>query len=119
MDESVRKPLTFLAVVFIGASVALGYDRVKASQTFMPDFGAGKDLGHVNGTWSSEALVYKVQPGDAWWKIARDHSISTHALLDANGATLGTGLVPGQSIRLPGGTPGPSSPSASPTGRSR
>lgn len=109
MDESVRKPLTFLAVVAIGAAVYLGYDRVKAYQTFDSDFGAGKELGKVNARWSSADLVYKVQPGDAWWKIARDHSVSTRALLEANGANIGTPLVPGQNIHLPGATPPPAS----------
>ncbi len=104
MDESVRKPLTFLAVVFIGAAIALGYGRITAGQTFLSDFNAGKDRGTVEDHGQAEAFVYKVQPGDTWGKIARDHSVSTRALLEANGANVATELVPGQNIRLPGAT---------------
>jgi len=107
MDESVRKPLTFLAVVFIFAALALGYGRVKAGQTFLSDFGAGKELGVAESHGESAELIYKVQPGDAWWKVARDHSVSTRALLEANGANIGTALVPGQNIHLPGAGPTP------------
>jgi hypothetical protein len=105
MDESVRKPMTFLAVVFIGAAVALGYGRVTAGQTFLSDFGAGKELGHVEFKGEAANLVYKVEQGDTWWKIARDHEISTRALLEANGADIGTSLTPGQNIHLPGRGP--------------
>jgi membrane-bound lytic murein transglycosylase D len=108
MDEDVRKPMTFLAVVFIGLAIALGLDRVKASQTFLSDFGAGKEIKNVEDHGGNAALVYKVQPGDAWWKVARDHEVTTRALLEANGAVVGTPLVPGQNIRLPGPAGSPS-----------
>jgi hypothetical protein len=105
MDESVRKPMTFLAVIFIAAAVYLGYGRVTAGQTFLSDFGAGKDLGHVEFKGEAANLVYKVQTGDTWWKVARDHDISTRALLESNGANIGTPLTPGQNIHLPGAAP--------------
>jgi len=110
MDESVRKPLTFLAVVFIGAAVYLYYDRVTADKTFMSDFGAGKELGHVEFKGEAANLVYKVQPGDTWWKVARDHEVSTRALLEANGANIGTPLSAGQNIHLPGAAPAGTAP---------
>jgi hypothetical protein len=117
MDESVRRPLTFLAVVFIGAAVALGYGRITAGQTFLSDFSAGKELGTIENHAQAADLIYKVEPGDTWGKIARDHQVSTRALLDANGANVATPLVPGQNIQLPGRTV-PTAP-ASATGRPR
>jgi len=108
MDESVRKPMTFLAVVFIFAGLYLFYDRVTARRTFDADFGAGKELGTVYDKGQAAELIYKVQQGDAWWKIARDHGVSTRALLEANGANIGTALVPGQNIHLP--APGAATP---------
>jgi LysM repeat protein len=104
MNEDVRKPLTFLAAVAIALVLGLGWDRVKAWQVFQSDFNEGKDRGTVTAKAASQELVYKVQAGDAWWKIARDHSVSTRALLDANGANIGTELVPGQNIHLPAST---------------
>jgi hypothetical protein len=105
MDESVRKPMTFLAVIFIGAAVYLGYDRVMAARTFESDFGAGKELGHVSFKGEAANLIYKVEPGDTWWKVARDHDVSTRALLESNEANIGTSLTPGQNIHLPGAVP--------------
>ncbi len=113
MDENVRKPLTFLAVIAIFLALGLGYDRVKAMDTFQADFGEGKDLSRVVNHGSRAELVYKVQPGDVWWKIARDHDISTRALLEANGADPSMSLTPGQNIRLPAATV-PVAPSAPP-----
>jgi LysM repeat protein len=112
MDESVRKPLTFIAVVCIALALSLGWYRVKAYETFLPDFSNGKELGHVEQKAAAQELIYKVQSGDAWWKIARDHNVSTRALLEANGANVGTELVPGQNIHLPGA---PSLASSSPS----
>jgi spore germination protein YaaH len=105
MDEDVRKPLTYLAMIAVVAGLYLGWDRVKAFEVFGSDFAEGKDRGHVNASMSSQELVYKVQTGDSWGKIARDHSVSTRALLDANGANIGTELVPGQNIHLPAAAP--------------
>jgi hypothetical protein len=112
VPEDVRKPLTFLAVIFIGLAVMLGWDKVKAFQTFQSDFSEGKDRGHIDGKMGAQELIYKVQPGDSWGKIAREHSVSTRALLEANAANIGTDLVPGQNIHLPGGTV-PAAPASS------
>jgi LysM repeat protein len=102
--EAVRKPLIVVASVCVVLALSLGWDRVKASETFLPTFSNGKELGHVDEKGQVQALIYKVEPGDAWWKIARDHDVSTRALLEANGANIGTQLVPGQNIKLPGAT---------------
>ncbi len=109
MNEDVRKPLTYLAMIFVVLALALGWDRVKAFQVFQSDFNEGKDRGHIEGKMVAEELVYKVQSGDTWGKIAREHSISTRALLEANGANIGTELLPGQNIHLPG-APVPAAP---------
>jgi len=118
VDESVRKPLTFLAVVGIFLALGLGWDRVKAGETFLPDFSNGKDLGHVDIKGEAQELIYKVQPGDEWWKVARDHNVSTRALLEANGANIGTPLTQGQNIHLPGATSPVAAPSSSAKSRS-
>ena len=104
LDESVRKQLLFVAVILIAMVVSLGWNRVKAFETFLPTFSNGKELGHVDMTHADQNLIYKVQRGDAWWTIARDHNVSTRALLEANGANVGIELVAGQNIRLPGST---------------
>ncbi len=104
MNEDVRKPLTFLAAIAIFAAIGLGWDRVKAWQVFEPDFANGKDRGMIEGKATDPSHIYKVQSGDVWWKVARDHNVSTRALLEANGANIGTELVAGQNIHLPGDT---------------
>jgi hypothetical protein len=113
MPEEVRKPLTFLAIIFIGLAVLLGAGRVKAWQTFLPDFANGKDIGHIDEHPEAQELLYKVQPGDTWWKIAQEHSVSTRALLEANHADIGTSLSTGTNIHLPGGPVTPTSPASS------
>jgi hypothetical protein len=105
MPEDVRKPLTFIAIVCIFLAVGLGWDKVKAFQVFQSDFSEGKDRGQLYGKGEAQALIYKVEPGDTWGKIAREHSVSTRALLDANDANIGTELRPGQNIHLPGAAP--------------
>ena len=107
-DPNTRKALTFIAVVFIALAISLAVGRVTAGQTFLEDFSAGKEIHTITDEQSNQTLVYKVQPGDAWWKIARDHQVSTRALLEANGADLSTPLSAGQNIHLPGWVPPPS-----------
>jgi hypothetical protein len=117
MDENVRKPMTFLAVVFIGAAVALGAGRVMAWQTFLPDFAEGKDMHILEGKAQDQALVYKVQPGDTWGKVAMNHSLTTRALLDLNDANVTTPLVPGKNIFLPAPKASAPAPSGKPAPR--
>jgi LysM domain len=106
MDE-IRKPLMIMAAIFIFAMLALHSDKLTASRMFVFDVGKGKELGDISGRTGAAELIYKVEPGDQWATIARDHSVSTRALLEANGANIGTQLVPGTNINLPGAGPAP------------
>lgn len=45
--------------------------------------------------------TYVVQPGDGWWAIARAHGIAAVDLAKMNGATTGTLIHPGQTLRTP------------------
>lgn len=49
------------------------------------------------------AATYTVQPGDSWYLLAQEASITADALLAVNGATAATALYPGQSVCLPDG----------------
>ena len=45
--------------------------------------------------------TYVVQAGDSWYRIAANNGVSLDALLAANGATVETTIVPGQTIVIP------------------
>jgi LysM domain len=105
LDPKVRTVLVWLSFGVIAAILFLARDKALWGQWFNPELSTGRELRTATDRPRDEALVYKVQPGDEWWKIAQAHSISTRALLEANGANVGTPLVTGQNIRLPGGTP--------------
>ncbi|WP_419404216.1 LysM peptidoglycan-binding domain-containing protein, partial [Micrococcus sp. F3Y] len=45
--------------------------------------------------------TYVVQPGDGWWAIARADGIAAVDLAKMNGATTGTLIHPGQTLRTP------------------
>lgn len=49
----------------------------------------------------AESISYKVQTGDAFWKISSKYGISTVELMKANNATENTVLYPGQIITVP------------------
>lgn len=102
-----------LAAVFLAGFVGLMLSRMPPIEVFSPDFNAGRTPGR--GTPQSDIALhtYKVQSGDAWWKVARDHGVSTRALLDRNGADIGTPLVVGQNIMIPDEASPPSSSASS------
>jgi len=56
------------------------------------------------------ALTYTVVKNDAWSSIASRAKVSLKSLLAANGATINTLLLPGQSICLPTGAVAPGPP---------
>ena len=45
--------------------------------------------------------TYVVQAGDSWYRIAANNGVSLDALLAANGASLETTILPGQTIVIP------------------
>lgn len=45
--------------------------------------------------------TYVVQAGDSWYRIAANNGVSLDALLAANGATVETTILPGQTIVIP------------------
>lgn len=45
--------------------------------------------------------TYVVQAGDSWYRIAANNGVSLDALLAANGATIETTILPGQTIVIP------------------
>ena len=45
--------------------------------------------------------TYVVQAGDSWYRIAANNGVSLYALLAANGATVETTILPGQTIVIP------------------
>lgn len=45
--------------------------------------------------------TYVVQAGDSWYRIAANNGVSLEALLAANGATVETTILPGQTIVIP------------------
>ena len=57
----------------------------------------------VATTTTACTATYAVQPGDSWYLLAREASITADALFAANGASTATALYPGQSICLPDG----------------
>jgi LysM repeat protein len=59
---------------------------------------------------SEVALVHTVQPGEGFTVIARRYGVSAAKLAAANGLTLGSVIVPGQKLRVPGRKAAPTSP---------
>ncbi len=53
------------------------------------------------GTAGAAAGGYTVKAGDYWLKIAKDLGVTLQDLLDANGATSKTNIVPGQVLSIP------------------
>jgi len=100
-----NKVVMVVATAFIAAAIGLMLTRLPAIETFRSDFGAGNTPKKAAPGPDLELHTYKVQPGDVWWKVARDHSVSTRALLDRNGADISTPLVPGQNVIIPDDTP--------------
>ena len=75
----------------------------------VPSSVAGGSVDSVGGG------TYTVVAGDSWYAIARRAGLSARSLLQVNGATSSTLLVPGVVVQLPAGstTPAPSSAPAS------
>ena len=48
--------------------------------------------------------IHRVQPGEGFTQIAKRYGIGAAALAKANGLTLSSVIVPGQRLRVPGGT---------------
>lgn len=61
------------------------------------------DVAHAD---RAATATYVVEPGDSLYGIARDQGISVRSLLDANGLTIDSVILPGQRLELPG-VPGP------------
>jgi LysM repeat protein len=51
---------------------------------------------------SAPVVVHTVQPGEGFAVIARRYGVNAAALATANGLTLGSVIVPGQKLRVPG-----------------
>ena len=49
----------------------------------------------------TKGTTYVVQAGDSWYRIAANNGVSLDALLAANGATVETTILPGQTIVIP------------------
>ena len=52
---------------------------------------------------SSGGPAYEVRSGDGWYAVSGLAEVSVRALLDANGASIGDALFPGDRLCLPGG----------------
>ncbi len=50
---------------------------------------------------SAQNILYKVQPGDTFWKISQKYGISTTQLIEANNANQNTVIYPGQTLVIP------------------
>lgn len=57
------------------------------------------DVAHAD---RAATATYVVEPGDSLYGIARDQGISVRSLLDANGLTIDSVILPGQRLELPG-----------------
>lgn len=62
------------------------------------------------------AATYRVRPGDGLAGIAARHGVSLRALLDANGLTIDSVIIPDQRLVLPSGATQPSAAPASGAG---
>jgi LysM repeat protein len=71
---------------------------------------AAADVAHAERPAASPA-TYVVQPGDSLYGIAQRQGISVRSLLDANGLTIESVILPGQQLELPGV---PAAPTANP-----
>jgi hypothetical protein len=116
-NDFANKVVMVAATLFIAAAIGLMVQRLPGIETFRPDFGGGNTPKKAAAGPDLTLHTYKVQAGDAWWKIARDHSVSTRALLDRNGADISTPLVPGQNVIIPDDTVPPAPPAS--TGSAR
>mgnify|MGYP003135262686 CR=1 FL=1 len=58
----------------------------------------------ASGFSCSAGLGYDVKSGDSWYGISGRLEVSARSLVDANGATLASPLVPGDRLCLPSGT---------------
>ena len=56
--------------------------------------------------WSSEvsAATHTVSRGETLYSISRQHGVSVYSLAQSNGLSLGTTILPNQTINIPGST---------------
>lgn len=66
--------------------------------------------------WSSCVAYYTVQPGDNLYRISLKYNVSMAALMGANGITNPDVVYAGQTLCIPGNTPGPVPPPRPPCG---
>ncbi len=50
----------------------------------------------------TELAMYRIKPGDTWWKVAQKYGVSPKALQEANKSTGASRLQVGKSLRIPG-----------------